>query len=360
MVAYMGSEEFAVLTPHDFTADQAARLAQDILSVLALPFANTGRDIHLTASMGIANYPTDANTPSVLQQRAKISVYRAKADGGNRYEFFNEEMADAVMEHSAIRRAMRPALNNDEFALHYQPKIDLVSGKLAGLEALIRWDSSELGSVSPGKFIPLAEQTPFIQSLGDWILESACSQYRAWQELGFVPPPIAVNIAGPQLRPELLEMIERTLIKTRMDTRALHLELTENSLVQNIDTAVDLLNGLKKLGLSLSIDDFGTGYSSLSYLQRFPVDVLKVDQSFVRDIEESEGSVAIVRATIAMAHSMNLGIVAEGVETRRHLEILQDMGCDQIQGYLVSRPRPAEEITGFFDPDWNLSTALEE
>lgn len=359
MVAYMGSEEFAILAPSDFAADQAARLARDVLNVLSLPFAETGRDIHLTASMGIANYPTDANTPAVLLQRAKISVYRAKADGGNRFEFFNEEMADTVMEHSAIRRAMRPALKNGEFTLHYQPKIDLASGNLAGLEALIRWNSDELGAVSPGKFIPLAEQTPFIQSLGDWILETACNQYRSWQEMGFSPPPVAVNIAGPQLRPELLELIERTLLKTEMDTRALHLELTENSLVQNIDGAVELLEGLKKLGLTLSIDDFGTGYSSLSYLQRFPVDVLKIDQSFVRDIDENSGSIAIVRATIAMAHSLDLEIVAEGVETRSHLDTLKDMGCNQVQGFFISRPAPAEEISTFFDPDWNLWNTLD-
>jgi len=348
-VGCLGGDEFVVVTGEAVHVDDLSVLAADTLKELAAPFCIDGRDVHLTASIGIAMFPSDASTPINLCQTAQMAVTRAKGEGGNAYAFFDELMAAAVLEGARIRSALVPALQNSEFSMHYQPKVSIGTGQIMGLEALIRWTSPKLGAVSPAAFIPVAEEMPLIQKLGEWIIDAACRHHRQWSDAGCPVPPIAVNVAGPQLRTGFVEMVERTLAEHGLASRHLHMELTETSLIQNLNSTVPITHDLRNLGIDLSIDDFGTGYSSLSYLQSFPVNELKIDRSFVDGLGDNEGSKAIVTATIALAHSLGLSVIAEGVETREQLAVLRDLECDAIQGYLVSRPVPAEEVPALLD-----------
>lgn len=343
-VACLGGDEFAVVTGEAVHVDDLEVLAKETLSILAKPYEISGAPIHVTASAGTAIYPADASTPINLLQMAQMAVHRAKLEGGDRHEFYNEDMAASVMEHANIRTALVPALKNDEFDLHFQPKISVATGEIVGLEALLRWNSPKFGAVPPGKFIPVAEGSPVMHPLGIWIIEQACTWHRTWLDAACNVPQVAVNVAGAQLRPGFLEIVEKAVVQSGLEPGQLHLELTETALIRNLKVVAPLLNDLREYGVGLSIDDFGTGYSSLSYLQTFPVDTLKIDQSFVRDIELESGSAAIVRATIALAHSLDLMVVAEGVETLEQLQFLQDLRCDQVQGFYFSRPVPAAQV----------------
>ena len=273
-------------------------------------------------------------------------MYRAKDLGRNTYQFYRSEMNAQIHERLELESWLRRALERNEMLLHYQPQIDLKTGKITGAEALIRWQHPKLGLVPPGKFIPLAEQTGIIVPIGAWVLRTACAQNKVWQDAGFAPITVAVNISPRQFREKgLAVLIAEIIAQTRLDPWYLELELTEGAIMRDTDEAAEILKQLKLMGLTLSIDDFGTGYSSLSYLKKFPVDRLKIDQSFVRDLTTDPDVAAIAKAVITLGHSLNLRVIAEGVETREQLDFLRANLCDEKQGYLFSRPLPVEEFT---------------
>ena len=353
-VACLGGDEFVVITGDAVHVDDLAVLATETLHSLVEPVVIDGHTVHMTASIGIAVFPTDATTPINLLQMSQMAVTRAREDGGNAYAYFNEEMAASVHEQAMIRGALVPALENSEFTLNYQPKVSIETGDVIGFEALIRWTSPSLGFISPAAFIPIAEETPFIQQLGHWIVETVCGHHKQWSSEGYTVPPIAINVAGPQLRAGFAGSVEKILSDYGLDSENIHMELTETSLIKNLKSTVPLVHDLRNIGIDLSIDDFGTGYSSLSYLQMFPVDALKIDQSFVQRLAEEQGSKSIVEATIALAHSLGLRVIAEGVETLEQLTMLRDLDCDEIQGYYFSRPIPADDVPDLLSSNPNL------
>jgi EAL domain-containing protein (putative c-di-GMP-specific phosphodiesterase class I) len=277
-----------------------------------------------------------------------MAMYQAKDDGRNAYRFFDEGMNVEAVEHLFIRNGLRRALDRNEFVLHYQPQIDLRSGAVIGVEALIRWNLPEEGMMAPNRFIPVAEESGLIVPIGDWVLREACRQAVAWRHAGLPVMTVAVNLSAVQFRRgDIEQSVVHALQETGLDPTLLELELTESILIQNVDSMMATITRLKSLGVKISIDDFGTGYSSLSYLKRIDIDKLKIDQSFVRDLATDPDDAAIVRAIIQMAHSLNLRTVAEGVETPQILQQLCDFECDEAQGYHFARPMPANELANF-------------
>jgi EAL domain-containing protein (putative c-di-GMP-specific phosphodiesterase class I) len=303
-----------------------------------------GHELFVTGSIGISIYPDDAPDASTLLKNADIAMYRSKEQGKNTYQFYSNEATAATFEHLMLETSLRRALEREEFVLHYQPIIDLRSGRVTGMEALIRWQHPDLGTVSPARFIPLAEETGLIIPIGQWVLEQACREVRALHKHGFADMHVAVNLSPKQFRQrDLARNIARVLEQGSLDPGCLELEVTE-SVMENADSAIRTLHDLKAMGVHLSIDDFGIGYSSLSHLKRFPIDALKVDQSFVRDITSDENDAAITSAVIAMGHSLRLTIIAEGVETEEQLAFLRERECHKAQGYLFGRPMPAASL----------------
>ena len=283
-----------------------------------------------------------------LIKNADAALYHAKSEGRNNFQYYAWEMNASAMQRLTLESALRRALEREEFLLYYQPQVDLASGRIIGLEALLRWQRPEHGLVSPGEFIPLLEETGLIVPVGEWVLHTACRQGRIWQQAGLPPIRIAVNLSALQFRqPDLVGMVARILAETGFDpvTQGLELELTESLLMKNVGETVATLHRLHEMGVKLSIDDFGTGYSSLSYLKRFPLNSLKIDQSFVRDLSSNPDDAAIVSAIIALGHGLKLSVIAEGVETAGQLAYLRELKCDEMQGFLFSRPVPASEIT---------------
>lgn len=345
MVARFGGDEFAVLTEGLTAEDQASTVARKILEALSKPMILAGRQYRPAASIGISTYPTDGRDVQSLLKNADIAMYRAKEEGRGTFQFYSEMLNTHSVQRLEFESNLSSALNNHEFVLYYQPKVDLATGRVTGLEALIRWISPQLGFVSPGDFISIAEETGLIVPIGRWVAQTACVQNRAWQKGGLPPLRIAINISARQMTDKgLVEFISDTLRKTGLTAESLELEITESAVMSNHEHAEKMLNELKGLGFHLTMDDFGTGYSSLAYLKRFPFDSVKIDQSFVRGIPGSKDDSAIVEAIIAMAHSLQLKVVAEGVETKEQFEFLRTLGCDQIQGYYFSKPIPANEI----------------
>ena len=275
---------------------------------------------------------------------------QVKESRRNDFQFFSDEMHDWIRERLDLEKQLQQALENDELVLYYQPQIRLSDGRLIGVEALLRWESSERGFVSPARFIPIAEESDLILSIGKWVLEKACRQAKAWEEAGFESMTMAVNISPKQfLQKNYLELIVRILEETGLSARFLELEITENTIIQHLEHSSEFIKGFRALGGTISIDDFGTGYSSLSYLKQFPVDHLKIDRFFVRDIAVAPEDAAITKAVITMAHGMNLSVVAEGVETQAQLSLLQDQDCDKVQGYLLAHPMTAEAMTALLE-----------
>ena len=304
------------------------------------------REFTLSCSVGIAVYPHDGQTPDVLIERADIAMYSAKKSGRDNFQFFNAEMNERLFERLRIEDDLRKAIKHNEFVLHYQPQVNLATGKVVGMEALIRWQHPERGMVPPNLFIGVAEETGLICAIGDWVIRTACAQNMAWQRAGFGHLRIAINLSARQFaQRDLVGSIAGVLEETGMNAHDLEIELTESLVMGDVETAIDVLRNLKKLGVKLSIDDFGTGYSSLSYLKRFPIDVLKIDQSFMRDIVLDTDAATIVSLIISLAHTLRLGVIAEGVETEVQLAYLRRHGCDEMQGYFFSRPVPAEHFT---------------
>jgi diguanylate cyclase (GGDEF)-like protein/PAS domain S-box-containing protein len=345
IVARFGGDEFAVLTEGLTAEDQAGTVARKILEVLAKPMILAGRQYRPAASIGISTYPTDGRDAPALLKNADIAMYRAKEEGRGTFQFYSEQLNTHSVQRLEFESNLTSALSNREFVLHYQPKVDLATGSIVGLEALIRWSSPHLGFVPPNDFISIAEETGLIVPLGRWVAQTACVQNGAWQKAGLPQLRIAINISARQMSDKgLVAFIADTLGNTGLSVQSLELEITESAVMSNQEHAEKVLNELKSLGLHLTMDDFGTGYSSLAYLKRFPFDSVKIDQSFVRGIPESKDDEAIVEAIIAMAHSLELEVVAEGVETREQYEFLQSRGCDQIQGFYFSKPIPANEV----------------
>ncbi len=339
VVARLGGDEFVVLVQEVEEPKQVATVARKILSALIQPMFIQGQECRMTASIGICMYPAEAQDEKTLMKNADIAMYRAKEDGKNNYKFYTEEMNVHSFERLALETSLRRGLERNEFFLHYQAKLDLNTKKITGVEALIRWQHPDLGMVPPAKFIPLAEETGLIVPIGKWVLNTACAQNVVWQREGLPPLRMAVNLSASQFADEnLLTMISDALKDSGMKADLLELELTESVVMQNADRAGKVLAEIKKLGVRLAIDDFGVGYSSLTHLKRFPIDTLKVDRSFIRDIPQDLEDKAITEAIIAMGKSLNLTIVAEGVETLEQETFLRDHNCDESQGFYFSKP----------------------
>jgi diguanylate cyclase (GGDEF)-like protein/PAS domain S-box-containing protein len=346
-VCRLGGDEFVVMIA-GHGLEGVRRVAEEIMAAIARPSRIEGHQLNITPSIGISLYPEDANDFDTLLKHADMAMYRAKEGGRNGYQFFTEEMNVTVFERMLMENGLRKALDLHEFVLHYQPQVDLASGRVVGVESLIRWQHPELGLVPPGRFIPVAEESGLIEPIGNWVLDEACRQARAWQDLGLPTMRVAVNLSGRQFRNQALEAnIAQAIARSGLAPEWLELELTESVVMENSATTIEILGRLSAMGLQIAVDDFGTGYSSLSYLKRFPIHRLKIDQSFVRDIATDPDDHAIAHAIIQMGHSLRLTVIAEGVETSEHLEMLRSLGCDVAQGYLISRPVPAQAMTEF-------------
>ena len=342
-VARLGGDEFTIILENVVDVDQVTTAAEKIKLALSKPILTQGgQDIFVSASIGITLYPLDANNVDALLQTADVAMYHAKAEGRNTYEFYAPALNQQAAGRLHMEGLLRRALEREEFVLHFQPKVQMKSGRIIGMEALIRWNSKELGLVSPGQFIPLAEKSGLIVSIGEWVLRTACTQNKAWQDQGFGPLLISVNLSPRQLQQKnLVELIAGVLDKSGLQPSCLELEITEGMIMQHVDKTILLLRQIHDLGVHLSVDDFGTGYSSMAYLQRLPVQTLKIDQSFIRDLTGACDDVGIVTAIIAVANSLKLSVVAEGVETKEQLACLASLHCDEYQGYYFSRPVPA-------------------
>ncbi|CUI03797.1 diguanylate cyclase/phosphodiesterase (GGDEF & EAL domains) with PAS/PAC sensor(s) [Janthinobacterium sp. CG23_2] len=341
-VARLSGDEFVViLTEHDDQRLQAD-MVQRLMDAVAQPVPLGTKEFFVTCSIGVAVFPTDGTPADGLIEHADIAMYRAKKLGRNNYQFYTPAMNDEAQERVRIEGALRNALERNQFVLHYQPQVNLASGQIVGMEALIRWQHPELGVVAPNRFISVAEETGLIVPIGAWVMRTACAQNKAWQDAGLGMLRVAVNLSARQFgAPNLLADIRDVLASTGLSPALLEIELTESLFMSDVTLAVELLHSMKALGVNLSIDDFGTGYSSLSYLSRFPIDVLKIDRSFVSDITRDANDAAIVASIIALAHNLKLSVIAEGVETAEQLDYLRRHGCDEMQGYYFSRPLAA-------------------
>ena len=344
-VGRFGGDEFGVILADLAKPADAGFVAQKIIDSLARPFDLDGNTVFVSASIGITLYPSDATEADVLNRNADAAMYRAKENGRNNYQFFTPEMNERAMQRMQTEAAMRRALERDQFVLHYQPKVELASGTICGLEALLRWAHPERGLVSPAEFIPVLEETGLILPVGDWVTREACQQIAAWQAAGLAPPPVAVNLSARQFQQKDLEQRIRDIIaQAGIEPELLQIEITESLLMNDAEAGQRILRGLNSAGVKLSIDDFGTGYSSLAYLRRFPLDTLKIDRAFIRDMVENPDDAAITLAMINLAHSLNLKVVAEGVENEAQINVLALHGCDEIQGFYFSKALPAPEI----------------
>lgn len=344
-VARLGGDEFIIILDGLPKSDVPVVVAQKIINGLAPPFHVGEREVFITTSIGISLYPMDAKNAKDLLKYADRSMYRAKEKGCSNYQFYAAEMNLRATERLTFRSGLYHALDRDEFVLHYQPIVNLRSGKIIGLEALLRWNLPDYGLLYPNRFIDLAEETELIIPIGEWVMRSACASVQKWLNSNLLPFRISVNLSARQFRQkELFNVINHILLETELEPGRLELELTEGTLMEQTETSSSTLMRLKDLGVRISIDDFGTGYSSLSYLRKFPIDTLKIAQTFVKDLTNNSDDAAISKAIIAMAHSLRLEVIAEGVETVEQLSILYAQGCDAAQGYYLGKPLDETEI----------------
>lgn len=345
-VGRVGGNEFVMILLTMNAAADAAVVSKKVLEVLAAPFKIAEHELHLTASIGIAIAPDDGEDAQELLKNAAAALHQAKNDGRNQFCFFQAEMNQRAQRDMELDTGLHKSAEKFDFELHYQPKVDLRSGEICGLEALLRWRHPERGLISPATFIPLLEENGLIVPVGTWVLRTACAQVKAWQSMGMEPGIVAVNLSAVQFhRQDLCEVVKQVLVETGLEAKFLELEITESIIMKNVDRAVQTLRDLKSLGIKLSIDDFGTGHSSLNYLKRFATDVLKIDQSFIRDITTDADDALITRTIIDLAHNMRMRVIAEGVETEAQLAFLLRNNCDEMQGYYYSKPLPVEACT---------------
>jgi diguanylate cyclase (GGDEF)-like protein len=344
-VGRMGGDEFVVLIENHENQRDISICAERIIEQLSAPYVLGRRSCHVTLSIGISVFPTDGNDSQSLLKAADLAMYRAKATGRNSYLYYSPSMNVQTEERLQLELDLRHALERGEFLLHYQPKVEIATGLITGIEALLRWKHPLRGLISPLDFIPLAEETGLIVPIGEWVLATACARNKAWQDQGLTKLSVAVNLSARQFAdPMLLPKLTRIIHASGLDPSSLELEITESVVMSQGECAVAALAKLKSIGVQIAIDDFGTGYSSLAYLKRFPIDTLKVDRSFVRDIPSDSGDKKITRAVIAMAHSLKLKVVAEGVETADQLAFLRTHRCDAVQGYFLHRPLPEDQV----------------
>jgi diguanylate cyclase (GGDEF)-like protein/PAS domain S-box-containing protein len=347
-IARLGGDEFVLVCAQVHGEEEIARAMQRVLETVSQPWLTGGAKFSVGCSIGISLYPRDGHNAETLLKHADSAMYKAKEAGRNNYQFFIPELNQRAAERLELESALRGALEREEFLLQYQPRVALKTGEIVGVEALIRWRLPGLGLVSPARFIPVAEETGLILPIGEWVLRTACAQAVTWQRNGWRPVKVSVNISPRQFRQEgLAEMVAGILSETGLEPKWLELELTESLVMHEPDRFTSMLHDLKAQGIEIAVDDFGTGYSSLNHLKRFPVDWLKVDQSFVRDLAKDRDDASIVQAIISLGHDLGLGVVAEGVETREQLEFLRHHGCDEVQGYYLGMPVAAEEFRGF-------------
>jgi diguanylate cyclase (GGDEF)-like protein len=343
-VARLGGDEFTVIMPGLHDPQDAAKLARRIISSFAHPIRVSTHEIFINASIGIAIYPFDGEDLDTLLMHADTAMYKAKEQGGNSYQTYSKSMTTTALQRLTLENDLRRALDRNEFEVHYQPIVDAYTGTVVGAEALLRWRHPELGLLLPSEVSPIAEENGLIVPMGEWILQAACLQNRAWQDAGLPRIRVGVNLSSRQLKRRLSETVSRALQLSGLEPRYLSLELTESVLVNHHKEGTEALHALRAMGLHLAVDDFGTGYSSFSYLKHFPLDTLKIDRSFIREIAVHPDDAAITTAIIAMGHALGLRVIAEGVETEAHLSLLQKQGCDEVQGYLVGRPVPADRF----------------
>jgi diguanylate cyclase (GGDEF)-like protein/PAS domain S-box-containing protein len=356
-VARLGGDEFVIIVTNLSRAELgevaqiAALVAEKIKTTLSNPFLFENNEVLITPSMGIALYPSDADSAADMIKNADAALHHAKSQGRNNYQFYSKQMNTLTLERLSLQNDLRKALERNELEVHYQPQVDIGSGFVTGMEALMRWKHPTQGWIPPVKFIPIAEETGLILTLGEWLMKTVCAQMKVWQMAGLLNDSqrISINVSPRQFKQgDFSKIIEKILNETALSAHRLELEMTEGMLMHNTESTLAMLNQLKILGVKLSLDDFGTGYSSLSYLKRFPLDVLKIDQSFVRDITDDPNDAAIVTAIIAMARSLKLKVIAEGVETSGQFTHLKDQGCHGFQGYFFSKPLPGEGMTQLF------------
>jgi diguanylate cyclase (GGDEF)-like protein len=354
-VARFEGDEFALLLTQIGGTEDVVEIIYQINEMLKLPFILDGHELFITVSIGISLYPDDGADAHTLLKNAGAAIYRAKEHGGNNYQFYTSDMNAKAMKRLSLENSLRRALERAEFEVYYQPQIDFNTGQVVGMEALVRWQHPELGMVSPAEFIPLAEDTGLIVPLGEWVLRTACAQNRSWQDAGLAFLSVAVNLSARQFQQQnLSRVVARILQETGLNPHYLELELTESSIMKNAESGVRTLTELKEMGVKMAIDDFGTGYSSLGYLKRLPIDMLKIDQSFVRDVTTDPDDAALVMAIIALAHNLRLKVIAEGVETEEQRRFLHLLRCDQWQGYLYSKPLRAAAFAELLSQGQNL------
>jgi diguanylate cyclase (GGDEF)-like protein/PAS domain S-box-containing protein len=347
-IARLGGDEFVVVLSDLTRAEDASLVAEKILSSVRSPFKVAAEELFITTSIGVSLYPGDGSTGDILIKNADTAMYRAKEQGRDHFRFFTPQLSELSVHRLTMETGLRRAIEKREFILHYQPIFELAEGRLAGMEALIRWRHPDRGLIQPNEFIPIAEETGLIVTLGDWVLSAACAQAVAWRDAGLSPPRLSVNLSTRQLRsPGFASQVAATLAKSGLPARELNFEVTESLALGSAEESFVVLRELKALGIGITMDDFGTGYSSLAMLKRLPLETIKLDQSFVRDIETSPGDAAISRAIIVVAHGMNFTVTAEGVETPFQLDFLRRLRCDLAQGFLFSRPVPPEKFQDF-------------
>jgi diguanylate cyclase (GGDEF)-like protein/PAS domain S-box-containing protein len=357
-VARFNGDDFALLLTEINRAEDAAKIARHIQESLSAPFNFAGQELFLTSSIGISLNPDDARDAVTLLKSAGTALNRAKELDGNHFQFYTSGRTTKALRQLVLESNLRLGLDRNEFIIHYQPQVNIQSFQLVGMEALVRWEHPALGLLHPTEFIGLAEDNGLIVPLGEWTLRTACLQSKAWQNLGFDPLRVAVNLSARQFQqPGLVELVVKILNDTGLDPYLLELELTERSIMKDPDQTIGKLHELKALGIHISVDDFGTGYSSLNYLKRFPLDTVKVDQSFVKDINIDPDNEAIVSAIITLAHALRLNVIAEGVETQAELESLRALKCDEVQGFLFSHPLPVPEFTDLLEERSSIRTS---
>ncbi|MCK4704414.1 MAG: EAL domain-containing protein, partial [Gammaproteobacteria bacterium] len=348
VVARIGGDEFIIALTSMNDNSQAAIIAEKILQNIGKTIKIDGHELNTSPSIGISIYPNDGDSVDELLRTADVAMYHAKEHGRNTYHYFTESMFIAANERIKIERELRVALHSEQLSLHYQPQISSADLKVIAMEALLRWNHPEQGMISPEIFIPIAEDAGIIYELGKWVIDESCRQLIAWKSDGFTGYRIAINLSTKQLQSEsLADDIQSIMKKHQVTGNEMELEITETAAMSDPEQAIQQLGALRELGIQLSIDDFGTGYSSLAYLKQLPIQSLKLDKSFVHDIETDPNDAAICTATIALAHNLDLTVVAEGIETKMQLDFLTEHGCDYLQGYYFSKPLPADEMSEF-------------